>query len=735
MSIVKCKICGTEFGASGASVGFCSSCGVKQTFPLINNEKMSELYLRADTLRMSGEYEKAMGLYEFIVAENPADAECYWRILLCRYGVSFSKDVKTNSVIITVGRPQNSTVFNDKDYKNAVFYADEDSRKIYEIEAHIIDEEQKKRLFGSSSAHQQKNTEAQGNDSASDSSTAEVAASLKRGFLFLEDGKWINAKIYFEKVLDREPDNGDAYLGKLMADMQVKDKEMLKNCPMPFDTNDNYRKLLRFADKKLAGEISDYNTFIKERNENGRLELAYNDAVAKLQNAKNENDCLLAAEAFSKILYHKDSAELKKKCYEKLEYLKCEEKYNKALEKMKKKKEDNLLEAASVFDEISSHKDSAQKAEECRALIKEIEETRELSELSYDNALSSIIKVCSILAVIVSVLMIVCFAVTSFAVPFSQYKKAEKLFNGGEMAEGLEILDSLNGFLGADEKIEELLEKFSVREKSDNPVYVMQDGTVFYSNGEKDKNYEFTDWDNIVEVDYYSPYIAGVTSDGKLLISPVRENVDPEDIPYVSHWKNIVDISYSFGHIVGLDKYGDVHAVATSVFSEDACEVGYWEDIIAVSSGSRHTVGLMKDGTVVSVAVYDKYSYYGQDAVYEWDNIVAVAAGSYHTVGLKADGTVVACGDNEDGQCDVNFWKDIIAIAAGSDYTVGLKADRTVVFTGDEENFPDGVENIDWDELYGVNKGYPSEIEIPEEEATEEETIAEETTAEETTAA
>ena len=34
-----------------------------------------------------------------------------------------------------------------------------------------------------------------------------------------------------------------------------------------------------------------------------------------------------------------------------------------------------------------------------------------------------------------------------------------------------------------------------------------------------------------------------------------------------------------------------------------------------------------------------------------------IATSCAHTVGLKSDGTVVACGDNENGQCDVSGWK------------------------------------------------------------------------------
>ena len=751
LSIVKCKVCGAGFECPASAVSSCSICGAVQTFPAGLDEKISELYLRADEFRMAGEYEKAMGLYEFIISENSADAECYWRILLCRYGVSFRKDMNTDAVVLTVSRPQNRTVFNDKDYKSAVFYADEDSRRIYEAEATLIDEEQKKRFFTDSAGYiktQQppiRSKPVKNNTSVPVNNEVDAAASLKRGFIFLEDGKWINAKIYFEKVLDREPDNGEAYLGKLMADMQVKEKEMLRNCSAPFDANDNYRKLLRFADKKLAGEISDYNAYIKERNENSRLDKAYNDALLKFKNAKNEKDCLAAADAFSVIANHRDADELRAQCYKKIEQIKCEEKYNKALDKMRKKKKSSLLEAAELFKELASYKDSSQKAEECFALAKEIEEAKELKDKAYDKTLGGISRVCRILTAVALVIMVISVTLVSFVWPFAKYSKVEKLLNGGNMAAALDALESLNTFGNSDKKLAELLEECAVKEKSENPVYVMKDGTVFLFNGTDDKKSSFAVWDNIVQVSYDYYYIAGLTDHGTVLVSPIRESYSPEYIPPEPDWTDIVKISAGDDFIVGIDSDGEAYALtnSSSESANNACRVHDWHNIVDISAGVNHTVGLKKDGTVVSTDVYFNE---GQDIVGEWENIAAVAAGRYNhnTVAITEDGYVVACGDNKYGQCDVSQWRNIVAVASGYRYTVGLKDDGTVLFTGSEEDFPGDVENIDWNELYNVNIAYMPE-KAPEEEASvddkltsdEETTVDEETTTaeEETTAA
>ena len=68
---------------------------------------------------------------------------------------------------------------------------------------------------------------------------------LRRAFMFLEDGDWKRADEYCEKALDESPENAQAYLGKLMAKLQVSACEQLKNLPEPFDGEPEYQKILR----------------------------------------------------------------------------------------------------------------------------------------------------------------------------------------------------------------------------------------------------------------------------------------------------------------------------------------------------------------------------------------------------------------------------------------------------------------------------------------------------------
>lgn len=144
MSIFKCKMCGgtIEF-SEGASVGVCDYCGTKQTLPRLDNDKKANLYDRANHFRRNNDFDKAMSIYEQILNEDSTDAEAYWSLVLCRYGIEYVEDPQSHRRVPTVNRAQFTSVFADEDYKSALQYADANQREIYENEAKEIDDIQK----------------------------------------------------------------------------------------------------------------------------------------------------------------------------------------------------------------------------------------------------------------------------------------------------------------------------------------------------------------------------------------------------------------------------------------------------------------------------------------------------------------------------------------------------------------------------------------------------------------
>ena len=93
--------------------------------------------------------------------------------------------------------------------------------------------------------------------------------------MFLEDGNWQDADTYCEKVLDLDPECGEAYLGKLMAELNVRTRQQLADCKKPFDDRENFAKVIRFGDEKTEADIRGYIAHINERNENERLQNLY----------------------------------------------------------------------------------------------------------------------------------------------------------------------------------------------------------------------------------------------------------------------------------------------------------------------------------------------------------------------------------------------------------------------------------------------------------------------------
>ena len=73
---------------------------------------------------------------------------------------------------------------------------------------------------------------------------------LRRAFILAEDCEWEKADSYFERVLDEEPENGYAYLGKLFVEKRVTNIEGLKACA-DLENNRLFKRAVQFADDNL----------------------------------------------------------------------------------------------------------------------------------------------------------------------------------------------------------------------------------------------------------------------------------------------------------------------------------------------------------------------------------------------------------------------------------------------------------------------------------------------------
>lgn len=147
MAVFKCKMCGGELNViDGSGVAECDYCGTMQTVPTAVDDTVRSLFNRANTLRIKSEFDKAERLYEKILQVKADEAEAYWGLILCKYGIEYVEDPTTFKRIPTCHRASFDSILADEDYKSALQYADAVQRDVYEAQAKEIDRIQKEIL-------------------------------------------------------------------------------------------------------------------------------------------------------------------------------------------------------------------------------------------------------------------------------------------------------------------------------------------------------------------------------------------------------------------------------------------------------------------------------------------------------------------------------------------------------------------------------------------------------------
>ena len=141
MAVIKCKMCGGDLEIKeGLTVAECEYCGSRQTIPTADNEKKLTLFGRAGRLLRGCEFDKAAGVFESIVADFPEEAEAYWGLVLCKYGIEYVDDPATGKKIPTCHRSSFESVLDDENFEQACENADAVARSVYRAEARAIEE-------------------------------------------------------------------------------------------------------------------------------------------------------------------------------------------------------------------------------------------------------------------------------------------------------------------------------------------------------------------------------------------------------------------------------------------------------------------------------------------------------------------------------------------------------------------------------------------------------------------
>ena len=305
---------------------------------------------------------------------------------------------------------------------------------------------------------------------ADQAANSAVAALLKRISLFLEDGNWQEADEYCERVLDSDPENAQAYLYKLMAKLKVRKTEDLRNQAQLFDSEDMYRKTVRFADEELKNTLEEYNAYIKDRNEKKRIESIYKKAVYDMGYARDEICYKIIIEDLAEIPGYKDADEKKKECEEKAEECRLESLYNSALKIQTVQSEDNQLRAAKQFEELGTYKDSAERVQQCRDKAEEIKKEEERIKAEREKAekerkakakkrnrniaiiLPSTTAICVVLALLCVYVIIPAIAPVGSLIKYGKYEQDNDSSNGIEDIEWIILAKDDNKMLVISDK-------------------------------------------------------------------------------------------------------------------------------------------------------------------------------------------------------------------------------------------------------------------------------------------
>ncbi len=141
---LKCKMCGSNLDIEDSiTVCKCEKCGTSQTVPDIEDDKELKLFERAGRLRFNCDFDKAAGIYNTITDSYPEEAEGYWGLILCKYGIEYADNASGKKVPVC-HRISYDSVMDDEDFELVMENSDSESRAIFREEAKIIEENRKK---------------------------------------------------------------------------------------------------------------------------------------------------------------------------------------------------------------------------------------------------------------------------------------------------------------------------------------------------------------------------------------------------------------------------------------------------------------------------------------------------------------------------------------------------------------------------------------------------------------
>ena len=648
MSILKCKMCGGDLEvAEEIKIIECEYCGTKQTVPNVDNEKKINLFNRANRLRMASEFDKAAGIYENIIAEFPEEAEAYWGLCLCNYGIEYVDDPSTAKKIPTCHRASFESLQKDENFELALEYADVVVQKVYRDEAREID-----RIM---------------------SEILAVSKNEKPYDVFIcyketdEKGERTIDSVLAYDIYEALTAKG---LNVFFARVTLEDKLGIQYEPYIFAALNSAKVMLSIGTKY------EYFHAVWVKNEWSRfLKLMVKDKSKVLIPCFKDIDAYDMPDEF-KGLQAQDLGKLG------------------AVQDIVRGVEKIIGITVSIPSAISSNSDAS--ALTMRGYIYLEDGDFDKADSYFDRALDSnpVDPKAYVGKVLCTLRLTALSEIEDMIVDLSSFKDFERALRFADGAEkaSLESMKERADKKCAYKRLSYALGRVAKKKANDEARIQKEKEDDERKRKEEEKATEFREQiklelkEPMKKANFVKNFLASgrnfsacLKSDGNVVFWGDKYSENCESMKKVlnsERWSYIISICAGWEHLVGLNADGTVVAIGEN--NRGQCDVSKWTSIVAICAGNNHTVGLKSDGTVVAVGENAN----GQCEVSRWTDIIAISAGSSHTLGLKSDGRVVAVGDNTNGQCNVSNWSNISCISAGYHYTIGLREEGKMVITG-----------------------------------------------------
>ena len=731
MAVIKCKMCGGDIEISAdKTFGTCEYCGSTMTLPKVDDEQRAAAFNRGNHFRRSGEFDKALAVYERIVAEDDNDAEAHWCCALCRFGIEYVEDPATYEWLPTCHRASFDSFLEDVDYLAAVEHSDgitrrqyqKDAAKIAEVQRGILATSQNEQPFDVFLCY--KETGEDGQRTRDSLMAQEVYYELtEQGYrvffarITLEDKAgteyepYIFAALNSAKVMvviGTKPEHFNAVWVKnewsRFLSMMKKDRsKLLLPCYRDMDPYDLPEALsvLQSYDMSKIGFMQDLIRGVKKVIDAGKPQETAKETVKETVVVHNEGGSNVQALLDRGQMALEDGEWTKAdEFFEQVlnQDAKCGAAYlGKFLARVKCRSAKAYADAfiGNVKANVPSKK-NAYACEEDKAFSASCMEKYTVPGILSENEIRQALKFDS-----------------GFCVTSDYYAKAAEnaraqltadkdlmravKYASGEaktIAENLpQTLDTLRRDAEQREKVERAAITANYRDFL----------TKTEANLEKEHPQRLKEAEDARKAEIFRRRKVKATAKKAGILAAIVAGIVTAAVLFTV---NVILPPVNYSKAEKLLAAGDVKKAAISFGKcagyQDARErsMSLWDTIAdrktLVANGTS-IIALKIDGTAIGSSDIN-----GDEAdVSNWTDIVALSTGLAHTVGLKSNGTVVAVGQNLEGECDISDWTDIVAISAGTWSTFGLKANGTVVAIGSNEYGECDVS--DWTDIVAIN--------------------------------